>query len=238
MNGSCGSTLRVGPAWTPLVRAVLAALVGLYVLQLLVEHWAGVPVTARLAWWGPGSGLFQPWQPVTSFLLNGPDPVGAVISWVVLWFFLPPAEGFLGRRRLLGLLALSWVGAVGATLPLQLAGVIQGGGPYLGIHCFLTALLVVFGLSVPDARILLFFVIPVRASWVAWGTGLVSLLFFLYSRALGSSIAFFGWAAAVAWMLGAGRVDRWLGRFRRRRPARRFGVIEGQRGRGPGDWVH
>ncbi|MBN1336256.1 MAG: hypothetical protein JXB39_09870 [Deltaproteobacteria bacterium] len=196
---------------------ILGVLAGLYVLQVILEQWTGVPIVARLAWWAPGSGLFRPWQPVTAFFLNGPAPFSALIEWVVLFFLLPPTLSLFGRRGVALASIAAWAGAVAITLPLQFLGVIQAGSaPFLGLEAFITTLLLLFGLSRPDARILLFFVIPIRAAWVAWGTGAVAFLLFLYTRGVPSSVAFFGWCGALAWFRGR---DLFSGR--RRGPVRR-----------------
>lgn len=233
-----GPPVRLGPSMTPLTRNVLIGLVALYVVQVILANWVRLPVLEVLGWGSPWSERFpfRPWQPVTAFFLNGPTPFNALIEWLVLYFFLPPAEMTLGRRGLVRVLLVSWVAAVAVSLPLLYLGVVGVSMPYLGLDCFLTALIVVFGLSQPHARILLFFVLPIRASWVAWGTGLVSFLYFLYSRELVSSVAFFGWCGAVLWMYGGTNVlRRWLDRRGPRRPRRkdsRFHVIDGGRDEG------
>ncbi len=244
------TVMRMGPKLTPLTKKIIIALVAIYVAQLIAENWMGFPVTSWLAWWGvqgEGWGMFRVWQPASAFLINGPSPFSAVIDWLILFFFLPPAEQTLGKRGVFSVCAFSWLAAVLLALPLIFLSIIQVPQPYLGLNCFLTALIVVFGLSRPRARILLFFVIPIRAAWVAWGTGFLAFLFFLYSRNLESAVALFGWGGAVAWMYAEGSPSALMRKLRMRRfvrrarpRPRRFDVIEGGKGQGDDDdpWVH
>ena len=201
-------TSFAGPGTTVTGRRILVALVATYIIQLVLEQWLRLPLQDLLAWSGPSSGRFQPWQPVTAFLINGPGPMSALFDWLILYFFWRPAEEALGRRGLFRLLLVTWLAAVLITLPLLMVGAVNAPMSYLGLNCFLTGLLVVFGLCHPSANILLFFVLPIPAWVMAWGTGLVSFLFFLYLRSVGASVAFFGWVGAMAWMyLRTRRVD-------------------------------
>lgn len=213
-------TSFMAPSTTSTGRRILVALVAIYVVQLVLEQWFRLPVVDLLAWSGPSSGTFRPWQPVTAFLINGPGPLSALMDWLILFFFWRPAEEALGRRLLFRLLLVTWLTAVLVTLPLLMVGAVVAPSAYLGLNCFLTGLLVVFGLSNPGANILLFFVVPVPAWLMAWATGLVSFLFFLYLRSVGASVAFFGWVGAMAFMyVRTRRLDplAWV----RRRMARR-----------------
>jgi membrane associated rhomboid family serine protease len=219
MDPRFSSATFTGPGGSRLTWWILGVLAGLYVLQVLLEQWAGLPVVAHLAWADPGSGLFRPWQPVTSFLLNGPAPMSALIEWMVLFFLLPPTLSLYGRREVAAAGLAAWAGAVAITLVLQAPRILQPTAtPFLGLEPFLTALLLLFGLARPDARILLFFVIPIRAGWVAWGTGAVAFLVFLYTRSVGASVALFGWCGALAWFYGRSRLAG-LRLPRRSRPA-------------------
>lgn len=228
------------PGLSGLTRTVLAALVVLYVLQLIAEAWLGLPIISLLAWWPFGSGAFQPWQPLSSMLLNGPDPIGAFFSWLLLFFFLPPVEQSFGRRGVARAAGLTLLVSVALGLGLQAVGAVAGTTPFLGPDPFLTALTVLFGMSRPNATILLFFVLPVRAIWVAWGTGLMALLFFLATRSLDSALWVAGWIGGWLWLRGIdlAPLRKLTLLWRRRRldqRIRRLDVLEGGRGRGRSD---
>lgn len=230
-----GDIRDILPSWGGLTRVVLLVSAGLYVAQLLGESWLGLPVYSTLAWWPFGSGQFQIWQPLSSNLLNGPDPLGALLSWIALYYFLPPAEQALGRRGVARAAAFVLAVCIGSGLLLQLVGAVVGAGPAAGPGALLMALLVVFGLTRPNATILLFFVLPIRALWLAWGSGLLALLYFLATRSLGSAVWLAAWVAAWLWLRGVWTPLRraWL-RARYwwlHRRLRRLEVIEGGRGR-------
>lgn len=194
--------LGMGFTLSPFSRNLIVGLIILYVVQIIAENWIGIPVIDYLAWQHPASGLFKPWQLITGFLLNGPAPIRALLDWLMLFFFLTPAQHNIGKSGILRVFATSWAFAVAASLPLMFLNVVGSTGPYLGLNCFITALIVVFGLARPNATINLMFVLPIKAAWLAWGTGFVTFLFFLFSRDLGSAISFFGWIGAVFYMKG------------------------------------
>jgi hypothetical protein len=228
------------PRATPLVKVVLGVMVVAYSLQLVAESWFDLPVTRLLAWSDPRAGSFGSWQLATAFLLQGPGPLAAILGWMMIFFFLPGAQADFGVGRTCRNFAVAWLFSVGIGFPMQMAGVVVPSA-YLGVNCFLTALVVIFGLLKPNATILLV-VLPVRASWVAWGTGLGSFVMFLSTRNLYWAVAFFGWCGSVVDLAGS----RWLRaawyRFRLARLDRarqdphdrgpRLKVLEG--GRSPG----
>ncbi|MDP2308853.1 MAG: hypothetical protein Q8P18_22720 [Pseudomonadota bacterium] len=239
-NGLPG--LDFGSNWTPLTRNVIVTLFAIYVVQLL----SGGVIQDLFAWQAFGAG-FKPWQIVTAFLL-GPTPLSAVLSWLVLFFVLAPVDNLLGRRGLLQALGVSWVCGVVASSLLLAAGFVSA--PFMGLGPVVAVLITLFGFLMPNAQFLLMFIVPVRAIWLAWGTGLMSFLYMLYSRDLSSSLQFFAWTGAAVWMaVRNGGMRRVSLRWKRRQVERklsRFQVIEGGRtaekrpkgGGGPGDWVH
>lgn len=244
MHGDPMAALNLGGNWTPRTRAVLLALFAIYVAQLVVP---GV-LEAHLAW--QAGGAFRPWQPATAFLLGGPTPVSALLEWVALFFLLTPVERALGVRDTWLGAALAWACGTAFAGGLQAAGLVAvPAGGWLGLAPLLAALVSWFGWANPTARILLMFVIPVRADLLAWATGLLSFLFLLYARDLGSALALGAWMGAWAWlrMGGTGAMRRLGLAWRRRRitrELRRFEVIDGGRTGGgarrskPEEWVN
>ncbi len=219
---------------TPLVRGTLIALVSIYILELLLSQWAGLPVFEWLAMWPVGQGYWKPWQPVTALVINQPSPLGAFLEWLVLVFFMGTCERLLGTKKLVSAIVFSCAVAVLATTLLDVAGLLVGAQPYVGLRPVLSALLVIFGLSIPHAKILLFFVLPIKAVWVAWGTGLMALLYFLSSRDLYSAMSLFGWLGAWMWMNGGTGIFKRLMLLQKQkkleRELGRFTVHEGGRG--------
>lgn len=240
-NGLPG--LDLGSNWTPLTRNVIVTLFAIYVLQLL----SGGVVESLFAWQPFGAG-FQAWQVATSFVLGGPTPFSAVLDWLILFFLLAPVDGLLGRRGLVQALGVTWVTTVVISAGLLAAGLISP-SVFLGIGPLLTGLVALFGFMLPHAQFLLFFVIPVKAIWFAWGSGLLAFLNLLYARDLGASLLFFAWAGAAAWLaIRNGALRRTQLKWKKRQIERklsRFEVIEGgrqesrkKRSSDPNDWVH
>lgn len=185
---------------TELTRKVLIALVALYVVQLLLIEWLGLPLYQYLGWWWQPAGAFYPWQIGTAYLLNGPGPLAAFFDWLAIFFFLGPVERAIGRKGLLRAMALTV--AVSAVLGfIMLAtGAVTARGVFIGLNPMITALIVVFGLTNPNANILLFFVLPIKAAWIAWGSGLFALLNFLAYRDLNSALWLTGWIGGWLFM--------------------------------------
>lgn len=235
--------LNLGDNWTPLTRNVLVGLFAIYVVQLLV----GDAVLAWLAWQPFGAG-FAPWQVFTAFLLSGPTPITALLDWLILFFLLAPLDAMLGRRTFVQAILTCWGVSVAVSLVAMAAGLIAHPGVYLGISPLLAALVALFGFMNPGATFLLMFVVPVRAGLLAWGTGLLTFLFLLYSRDLGASLAFFAWGGAWSFMaFRGGGMRRMLLKWKRHRiekKLQKFQVIEGGRKTerakksGTDDWVH
>ena len=223
---------RQTPPVTPLVRATLAVLIITYVLQLLLQNWMGGGVYS-LSLWSFSTGNWRPWQPVTSLLLNG-EVVEAFFDWIFLFFIMGPVETLVGRKRFIRAMLWSVGLAILIVTGLDLLGAVNAMSPYTGVTPALLAMLVIFGLSMPNANIMLFFVLPIRAAWIAWASGLLSLLMFISARDLGSAMALGGWIGGYTWIIsGGGSLRRLMLHMRKRKvqkELKRFTVIEGGRG--------
>jgi membrane associated rhomboid family serine protease len=225
-----------GMGFTPLSKSVLIGLLSLYVVQQIAERWLGLPVFQMLAWWPFGSG-FKPWQPFTAFLLNG-DVMRAFFDWLFLFFLLPSIEQIYSKERLLRGAIGTVLGSVIIGFVLVLVGAVSVKGPWYGIEPLLAALLVVFGLSRPNAQILLFFVLPIKAAWVAWGSGLLCLLYLLSGRDISSAMWAGGWISGYFWVQGGIPIN-WKKPFlkwkhqRIKKRLSRFDVIDGGKAETP-----
>lgn len=226
------------PGFVGPTRTTLLILFGLFLAQLVLGTWMNLPVVDLLAWWPLHSDAFRPWQPLTHALLAPADPIGALFSWLLIYFLLPACATTHGWRALWRGLAFVMAASIGVGVLLQWLGAVLPQGVYVGLAPALTALTVIFGLSNPNATLLLFFILPVRAAWVAWGAGLLSLLAFLSTRSMEPAMALAGWCAAWLWMRELSLRDlrrpylRWK-QARIHRRLRQLQVIEGGRGRQP-----
>ncbi|MET0290808.1 MAG: rhomboid family intramembrane serine protease, partial [Steroidobacteraceae bacterium] len=77
----------MGQSLTPAVRALLIACVAVFGLQL----WLAPAIELHFALWNPGTGLFRPWQLVTSAFLHG-GWIHLAVNAMVLYSFGPVLE--------------------------------------------------------------------------------------------------------------------------------------------------
>lgn len=228
-------------------RNLLIGLFVAYVIELIL-HNAGVPIYEFLPWFNWSAG-FEPWQPLTRFLVQGAHR-GAVtqvlISLFVLFFFLPAMDTVTDRRTLGRAVAAGAVGGTVLPFLLDLTGVLSGGA--MGWSALVMALPVLFGIISPDREILLI-VFPIKARWFVWGTLVLALLYILVDRSIDTFELLGVWVGVVGWwnLIGPGRRKRDL----RTKGAgiekelERFQVLEGGRGSEPqgkqgggDDWIH
>jgi membrane associated rhomboid family serine protease len=225
--------LDLGGNWTPLVRNVILTLFVIYVAQLL----APATVEGLFAWQPFGAG-FRPWQVLTAFFL-GYDPIGSVLSWLTLYFFLPLLEGTLGLRRLAWATLFSWFFAVVATIAALALGIASV--PFVGCGPILLAYSALFGFLMPETEFRLFFVLPLKAKWIGWGGGLLAFLFFLASHNTVTAVPFFAWVGAWVWAGSQGGAFRRMRLQAQRRKVERqisrLQVIEGGKPK-PDSWVN
>ena len=220
-----------GIQMTKLTKTVLIAMFMLWVIQTVASPTAWVK---NLAWWvGP---QFKLWQPFTHWVVYPPGEVfNTLLTWLMIVFFLPPTEESYGQRGVLRitLVIMSMCAIIGTLF--SVSGVVHN-GPAVGIMPIITAFVTLFGLNRPQATILLFFILPIKAIWIAWGTGLISLMYFLVAIPAGGSLpatlALTAWCTAYGWVQlhDRGGLRKAILRRKQRqlqRKLRRFEVHEG-----------
>ncbi len=203
---------------------------------LAVVEWAlragQVFPLGALMWlpWGEG---FQPWQPLTCYLVQGSDLLGLFISLLVLRFMLPTLQQLLPRRLLLQALGAAIAGGTVLALAVTLAGL--GTGAVAGWGTLMFPAIALFGLIVPEGEVQLYFVLPVRARTLVWASLAIALI-----------TAFFSVVGRSSSLMAAHELGTWLGvygwhqwRRRQQRPkgpaprpprqVRNFHVIDGGR---------
>ena len=167
-----------GTTLTPVGKIMLIAYAAVYVVELICEHWLGIPLYRLLALSPFKAGTFHIWQFATHLVVHNPGaPIGFLINCLVFYFFAGTIESALGTRQFLKLYAAAAIG--GAIIGLLFSSMTSFGHPYGGMMASLLALIVTFGLMQPEAIILLFFVLPVKAKFIAYGTVVVTALTFL-----------------------------------------------------------
>ncbi len=231
-------------AW---MRNLLIALFVLYVLELGLRN-AGVDVYL-LAWQPFGHG-FQPWQPLTRFLVQGPGVVGVIMGLVLLYFLLPGIWATVEQAILRSALLAGLAG--GTLLPLLLDLAIAGDGAVMGWTTLLWVWLpTIFGLSMPNQTIYLMFVIPVNGRALLWFTAVICGLALLFGAGarIESAEPLGVWLGVYGWWQGLGPGARRRQLIAKaagiERELKRFTVIEGGKGQSDGnrppegdEWVH
>jgi hypothetical protein len=222
--------------WTPLVRSVLLGLA-----FVLVVQWGWGQQLVDMLAWHPWDSGFKPWQPLTSMVMAAPQISWMIFDWMMIFFTLGVVERALGRRALALALGFCWLLTVIGVLGLDLLGVVNP-GVFAGQTIFCIALITLFCFEFPDQQILLFFFIPIRASWAGWGTGLLAAYAAAAYRDIGSLGSLFAWGGALIWSWWLGGGVRWFKlRWQRRQVEKRlsrFSVIEGGKGKSDDEWIN
>ncbi len=256
-----GGGSPMGGNLTPLVKKVLGLLIVLYVVQVFALKPQSItpgsdPIVPHgLTWlylWDIDSGFWRPWQPFTAFLFNG-GVMAAALDWLMVFFFLGSVEQLVGTKRLgkgmlwTALIAILFAhGAMALTAALTTVPDAGFAVPsaFRGLEPFLISLLVIFGLAQPNAQILLFFVLPIKAAWMAWVSGLLALLVFITSTTMTTALILGGWLGGYVFVRsGFGNIGRLFERYRLLRKKKKlekelskFKVIEG--GKDEDEYLH
>lgn len=234
---------RMGlPPVPPVVQRVVAVLFLVYVLEL-ASPLIGIPWGRWFAWQPLHAG-FQPWQPVTTFFVQGTsagDVFWVILSLVLLAMFAPTITRGMSRSELGEVLGASILVGTVSGLLIDLLG--YGTGATAGWRLLFGPLFCLFGLRNPRAQVLLFFIVPVEARWFVTGAVAIASLSALSALGGGGSTL---WAfhelglilGVLAWwyLRGPGRRRRVLANqgARVEHAARRFVVHQG----GRDDTVH
>jgi len=167
------------PAVTPAVQALLIANVVMFFLELsdprLLTHLALWPLPAgagatQLASVGAG---FQPWQLITYAFLHG-SILHIALNMYALWLFGTRMELVWGTRNFLVFYFVCVVGAgVTQLVVTSLSGEIY---PTIGASGGVFGLLLAFGMTFPDERLLLIFPpVILKAKWFVLLFGAIEL---------------------------------------------------------------
>ena len=170
----------------PFTKNILLGLVGLYILELVGNSWARFDLK-DLGW--HSDIQFEIWQPLTCYLVQGKTPIGALFSILMVYFFFPTVQRSYGKKGILKMCAMTiGCSTLLTALFVVIGAIVPSSDPFMGILPFVTAAIVVFGLTQPNAQILVFFILPIQAAWIAWGSGLLALLNFLAFRSIDASM--------------------------------------------------
>lgn len=153
----------------------------------LTEQFYFEPLVAWFALWpqglletqalAPGVPRFWPWQLVTYGFLHG-GFLHLALNMYALWLFGIRLEYLWGSRRFAVYYLACVVGAALAQMAVSEISLAQGGEAYpvLGASGGVFGVLLAFGLTFPEVRLVLLFPpIPIKAKWVVLIYGVVEL---------------------------------------------------------------
>jgi membrane associated rhomboid family serine protease len=168
-----GSPIRFFGPLTETVKYLIIANVAVFVLTTLVSVWWRRqhgpseidPVSGLLALYPekvfPG---VQVWRLATYLFAHG-GLNHILMNMLSLWWFGSPLEMIWGRRKFLTYYFVCGIGAGLVSVPYYLV-LGYGGVPVVGASGAIFGLLAAFALIYPNARIYLWFVIPIKAKWL------------------------------------------------------------------------
>jgi len=212
-----------------LLIANFAVYVAISVLGLIPFGWA----VDTLGFSTPAL-LRHPWSPVTYMFVHANSFGHVFFNMLILFFFGPPLERAWGGREFLKFYLLCGVGAALTSVLLYRwigpVSVIGASGALMGV-------MLAFALRWPDARVLLWFIIPVKVKYLV---GVIIVLDLFATRTVLSGSPGGG---VATWVHLGGAATAWIylrhgtaieARLRRMNPRRaRLGVERGSRAQGP-----
>ena len=215
------------------MKKLLIALFGAWIVQIILQNWAGVPVFRILALNTASLGVHTLWQLGTHVLAfpTGPQAVfSMLITLLFLWLMLAPFEQRFGEKRTIQLCVVAALAS--AIFALMVGLVVPSPSALYGAQAILLGSIAAFAWSYRgQGRMSFFGVIDMKPVHIIYLVLALSVLMFITS---GDAVAL---AADIGGIGGGMAFIEWLRRppaGRRRRPKRRkrksdFGVVRGGR---------
>jgi membrane associated rhomboid family serine protease len=171
----------------------------------------------------------QVWRLATWFFFE-PSPLGLIFNCLMFFWFGPQLAGQWGSRRFITVFGAVMLATGIGTCLIGLVDPLVFANTYLGGTALSTAMVVTWGLWFPDSVIRIYFVIPIRAYWVAWLTVAVTVIYAMYSGWTHWLPELLSEASVLLWMYRATLVRRWkgsVGSFASgsKKPSERRGVV-------------
>lgn len=162
---------------TPAVTLLVALNLAMFVVQFLFDTARGYsfgPVAYWLSFITDAAFGGQVWRFVTYMFLHGGFwHIG--FNMFALWMFGPRIEEVWGKRTFLIYYFVCGIGGALTYGAFSLVG-LQADAPMLGASGAVFGLLLAFGVTYPDAVIMLFMIIPMRAKYAVMVFGLIELM--------------------------------------------------------------
>ena len=165
---------RLGHGLTPVVGILISFTVLVFLIQQVEQKFFAsvfgfIPSFAV--------GKFMIWQFVTALFLHSTF-AHLAFNMLALYMFGSGVEKILGGREFIRYFLLCGIGGFILTYLLYLLGVTHNGG-YIGASSAVYGLLAGYSLLYSESTIFLFFLIPMKAKWLAILFGGVEMMFLL-----------------------------------------------------------
>ena len=221
------------PPLTPFVKQLLIALFSAWIVQIILQNWAGVELFRILALDTASPGVATLWQVGTHVFAfpTGPQAVfSMLIVLLFLWWMLAPFEQRFGSKRTIQLCVVAALGS--AVLALLVGAAVSQPSRLYGAQALLLGAIAAFAWSYRgQGRMSFFGVIDMKPVHIIYLVLALSTLMFITS---GDAVALAADLGAIGG--GMGFIE-WLRRPpKRRRPPRRrkkrkssFEVVDGGR---------
>jgi len=147
------------------------SLILINVILFIISYF--IPLVTQYALYPVSSPNFMFYQVLTTMFLHG-GLLHLVLNMIMLWSFGNQIENVIGTKKFLQLYFLS--GLVSSLLWMFL-----GIGPAVGASGALSGLLAAYLFIAPEAKVMFFFVIPMKIKNLIYGFGAFSLVFGLLS---------------------------------------------------------
>ena len=196
---------------TPVVKKLMIGLLATWIffsflINFLEQTWASELYTSLGLAPGEVLGEGYVWQVFTYSVLHDlSSPSHVLFNLLGLLFLAPPLERRWGPK---GFLHFAIYSALIAGIFSLLCGLIAPtyfGARVFGVSGVVMAVLAAFSFVMPNATIMLFFVVPIQARWIVWLALGIDAMMFL-SSPKGSGLAFHTHLGGViaAWLLITG----------------------------------
>lgn len=179
-----------------------------------------------------GNWLFdlEFWRPLTYIFVES-SPFGLFLGIFIFWLFAKSYEARWGSRDFLKFIITCALGAALISVPLSYLVsfllFVNDTGYAEGSGAIIDALLVHLALTLPESRILLGFILPIKAKHVIWIILGIELLFAIQTGASGISTSLGGMLMGYLLTTGKWRPSFWWGQMHHRRKRAKFYSIPG-----------
>ncbi len=151
------------------VKNLLIINVIVFLATMVLERYGYVNITSMCALNSIPTGRFRIWQLITYMFMHA-NVEHIFFNMFALWMFGYVLENFWGSRRFLFYYLVCGVGAGLCNL------LIPGWGITVGASGAVYGILLAFGMTFPNERIYLYFLMPVKAKWFVIGYAAIELM--------------------------------------------------------------